>query len=82
MNCQQGNNMQLNNIEQRLTQHCMRRFSDSEEVSKVIFMFHDRKSPAVDGLHPEFIKGGGRWLVEVLYTVIKNACQNLAYAFL
>ena len=50
---------------------------DLDEVSKVISMFHDRNSPSSDGLHPELIKKGGKRLVKVLDTIIRDARENL-----
>ena len=42
---------------------------DLNEVSKVISMLYDGKSPGTDGLQPE-VKREGR-LVEVLYTIMR-----------
>ena len=40
-------------------------------------MLCDGKSPGVDGLLPEVIKRGGKKLVEVLYTIMKDAWENI-----
>ena len=50
---------------------------DLYEVSKVISMHCDGKSPGIDRLHPEVVKKGDRRLVEVLCTIIKDAWENL-----
>ena len=40
-------------------------------------MLCDGKSPGTDALHPKVIKRGGRRLAEILYTIIKEALENL-----
>ena len=67
----------VDNIEQMPTQHWMCKCPDLDEVSKVISMLCDGKSPSADGQHPEVIKRGGRKLVEVIYITIKDASENI-----
>ena len=50
---------------------------DLDEVSKVIYIFFDGKSPGVHGLHPEVIKRGGRKRIELLNTVIDDTWEIL-----
>ena len=67
----------VDEIEQRPTKHWMCKYPDLNEVSKVISMLCNGKSLGADGLHPEFIKRGGRKLVKVLHTIIRYAWKNL-----
>ena len=53
------------NIELWPTQHWMCKCPYLDEVSKVISMLCDGKSPGADILHPKVIKRGGRRLVKV-----------------
>ena len=46
------------------------------QVSKIISMLHDGKSPGAGELHPE-VKREGWKLVEFLYAIIRNAWKNL-----
>ena len=64
-------------IEQSATQHWMFKRQDLEEVSKIISMLIDEKNPCVDGLQPSVTKSRGSWLIEVHYTIIKYAWENL-----
>ena len=47
------------------------------DKERKISMPRNRKSPDTDGLHPEVIKRGNKRLVEILYTIIKDAWENL-----
>ena len=48
----------VDNIEQRPTQHWKYKFSDQDEVSKVISMLHDGKFLGADRLYSDVIEGG------------------------
>ena len=67
----------VDNIEQRPTQHWIYKFQNLDKAWKVISLLRDRKSPSADELHPKVIKKRGRRFVEVLYTIIKEAWENL-----
>jgi len=65
-------------IHQQPTQGWMNECPDVTEVMRAVNALSDRKSPGVDGIHPELLKKGGAELILRLTELITESWPSTA----
>jgi len=65
-------------IHQQPTQGWMNECPDVTEVMRAVNALSDRKSPGVDGMHPELLKKGGAELILRLTELITESWPSTA----
>lgn len=67
----------LNNLEQLPIKYFLEESPDQEEVNKAIEQMNNGKSPGMDGIPAEVLKGGGIRLKEMVYEVISHVWDHI-----